>query len=306
MTLLIAACAPQTESGLINQTSPIASLAEETSISSKTSTVTPVIAETGVSNKTPLATLSDDEKGLYIRKQIQNNGGCNLPCILGIDPQNNENMLRELMKDFGERVNLRYEEYNESVGVEYNNQSEEGLIDIGFTYYFNKKLLNLVLQNYEYNPNKYDFHYGSLDFDYYAIDNILSKYGKPTEVRVGAWYLEPMSDQYFEPFTISLYYPEKGFLIEYYGQNKNNSDKKWDLCPWQVHIYITSWDPDETLTIKQLGMGTGDTWSPYNLDYFKPIQEASGISVDEFYNLFKDGSTQTCIETDATLWTEFR
>lgn len=309
IAILFGACTPPTDS----RTSPTTLPVVETATPSKTYTMTPQATNT----KTPAfvlpTELSLEEERAYIRKKLENNGGCDFPCILGVDPSNDENKNRKLFKNFGEEGSLGYDEYENSGLIIYTGEIEEEYLVFGFDYVFLKNLqkLNLILENYwvKNRPEIGTYYTGiheSSDFVYYRIDQILTKYGKPSEVWVGAWFLEPRSDFEDEPFTISMYYPERGFLIEYKGYVVNESTEKWSLCPWQVHIYLTSWNPAEMPTLKQLGMGNADTWLPHNLDYFKPVQEASGISLDEFYELFKDSSAQACIETDAALWTEFR
>ena len=227
------------------------------------------------------------------------------PVYGGVKPSNDESAFRETFRHMRKGGEVVISEHDHSGGLTYFRENEKGQMNLSFVYDFRNNLrkMNLILENYGTKNGVYTGLYGSPDFKYYEINKILTKYGEPSEVLVGAWLLEPRSGAEYEKFTISLYYPENGFLIEYEGNVEKKIDQKWNLCPWNVNVNITSWDPNTKPALEQLDLDNADTWIPYNLDYFKSIEEASGLKVDEFYDLFKNDQTQTCIETDARLWT---
>ena len=106
-----------------------------------------------------------------------------------------------------------------------------------------------------------------------------------------------------EPFLIALYYPEDGFLIQYNGEASQNTGSHLVICPRELSVSLTSWDPNLSPTLYQVTKrGPSYTMYSESLDIFKHLNDVTSITEMEFYETFKNPDFKECFETPADLW----
>lgn len=130
----------------------------------------------------------------------------------------------------------------------------------------------------------------------YFLPDILTKYGKPSEIFLDTTRLSGDPSNVF-PFVIWVIYPDQGFLIRYEGDNTKVGDNI-RICPLQSGIDIISWRT-ETSTYERFikgDMAMGTSLGP------QPLEEMTDFDVESFYERFKDAQFETCFDTPASLW----
>jgi hypothetical protein len=164
-----------------------------------------------------------------------------------------------------------------------------------------------VLETGENNINKYGLSYNSVNYlnmvEYYSIPNILSLYGKPNDVLLGTWPEDPqLSEDQFHEFLIILDYSSKGFLIEYASVKKIN-DGSIIVCPLFSHIRVAAYSLEKDISPDYVAEYAGFAWYPItDNNFYKRIDEATSLTIDEFYTIYKDDSNSNCFELSADLW----
>lgn len=142
-----------------------------------------------------------------------------------------------------------------------------------------------------------DFHWGS-----FTLPEMLSNYGPPDEVLVHTWQRVPNS---MPPFAIFLFYSKRGILaylpsaVQENEVQMSGSNIRGCLAN-SATLYL--WSPDEGLTLEEVL----DRMSVGILDEDdKPvltIDRATGMSIMDFYESYKNTNVIPCIETPKDLW----
>jgi len=139
-------------------------------------------------------------------------------------------------------------------------------------------------------------------FEYYLLPQMLSVYGKPSQVLLAPKPDDPdPQDIEWYPFSVVLFYPDRGIFVEYVSP-RETKESSYLGCPAKAEISLAVWDPKTGLSLKNIIQYAGVEINEFNLDYFKPIEEATSMSLDEFYQKFKDSANTGCLETPKEIW----
>jgi hypothetical protein len=235
---------------------------------------------------TPLPTLPPDEAQALVIELLDTNAGCRLPCWWGITPgQISWQEALSFIESFALYISVypgqdgMYADVHfplpREVPYAYRLQQhymiQEGIVE------------EIEVYNYDFAPHTY-------------LPEFLSTYGQPNEVWVRTYRLERGN----EPFEFALFYPSQGTLMNTPGGGGGGiegdiirnclRDMNWPfLYLWSPEIEITFKDAEE----KYLDPDEG---------YFLPLYDATGMTVAEFFENFKDPNTTACLETPLDLW----
>jgi hypothetical protein len=128
---------------------------------------------------------------------------------------------------------------------------------------------------------------------------LMSSYGKPTEVYIETLGFSPTAAP--GPFNILLFYPEKGLLAFFKGDAiLRESDSR--LCQNRISPIIVLWNTHDNLFVfsEQAVM---EGYSEYKDRLgLQPIEQVSNLTVDSFYQAFKDPNNKVCIITPNDIW----
>lgn len=132
-----------------------------------------------------------------------------------------------------------------------------------------------------------------------TLPAILSEYGQPTEI----WLLTanaPMDDVL--GFSLTLFYAQYHFMLTYSNWDGEIIDGKVRGClsGEEESLHLVTWSPEEGLTFAETGEGLHKPHRP--IIYDLPLEEATGISVETFYETFKNANEPICLETPTELW----
>ena len=74
------------------------------------------------------------------------------------------------------------------------------------------------------------------------------------------------------------------------------------VCPHQVEITLYLGPPERSMALEDIpGIG-GYTYAADEMSGLHSLEEAAGISIEQFYQIFVQPDNQTCLETPADMW----
>jgi hypothetical protein len=285
-------------------------------LTSTLSGITEPIESTVTAVQTDVPTLTVSQTRDYLFSALNDNGQCELPCIWGMIPgKTTPEALREILGKFEDidTTNLMLNKmiYDDAGGLQFiSNAKGKNALHILLGYFVNEANVEQVTlsgEPYGHSLTSGEWDYISFNktFEYYTLPRILSKYGKPSKVFIWPYH----TDQYDLPkdwyeFSIILLYEDQSFLIAY-TSNREKKEDKFIGCPLKSIFTITSWNPEIGLTWRDAvhrlsGYGVTDS----NIDELMQIDDASKLSVDEFYRRYKTPKITDCLSTPINLWTK--
>lgn len=255
---------------------------EPTKTSTPTLTNTPTFTPTW----TPLPTIATSDLQDYILS-LYAEETCRLPCWWGITPGETTWQAAERVLARFSKVIAKQSPLNENIKV--------GFADIDIQH--PQMITNIyiiddgVIANAEV----------PLDFDTYTLSSFLDEYGSPTEIWLSTYKTEYPAGVL--PFIMYLFYPDQGILASFGPQQTSLTTNSVKGCKLDSSInYLRLWSPgNSNLSFKEVGdIFEMKLWNEKHLQ----IEEATGMSVAEFYELFKKAGNPTCLVTQKELWDE--
>jgi hypothetical protein len=240
---------------------------------------------------------------------LKDNGGCKLPCLWGIYPGKSPLIeVDRLFSLFGSYNTEEIQVGSDSFHIFYSNLFENRKI-YSFRIYCenNRNIINSI----SFFANSYTAdHEKELFTDaqfinrikYYSISNILTAYGVPEKVLIGAWKEDPITKASYDPFSVVLDYSAQGFFVEYISP-VFFSGETWEGCPQEASISLVTWDKENVPSLEKRLDGAGGLGiNSLNYDYFKEVQNITDISLEEFYQIFKNPDNTECLKTPGSIW----
>lgn len=150
-----------------------------------------------------------------------------------------------------------------------------------------------------YNPLAFQEAWG-----HYSPKEVILTYGPPSRVWVEATshFIEPTDSQTIG-YSLWLFYDDLGFLVQYSAAVKY--DSIYRMCPAvenesegmkAIDLFLQSSSNQTPLE------DSSALLAPGTMDYIKPIEEAAGLSPEEFYRLFTQNGQAACFETPQNIW----
>lgn len=138
----------------------------------------------------------------------------------------------------------------------------------------------------------------------YTLSQVLSTLGFPDQVYIVTAARKPSRTTWW-PFRVFVPYSELGIFIEYTSPLERVGDDVIG-CPLEAHIDFWLASPEKKASYSQIFSNIGG-WEykkfPDFPDY-KPLEEATGMTLEMFYQTFRDPNNLLCLETPADMWTE--
>lgn len=299
------------------------------------STITPTIPtpsstaftllETPTPEYTKLPPISTNTAFDVMADLVQTNGGCQIPCLLGLTPgksdqiaanefgryfQNNSKEAFDTIHDVeivGGRIGdnkggMYLLLWKNEVGVQIEHTfwiSDELVTHIDFSGSVYSRIENGMRILYN------DPYFNKL-LSQFSLTQLLRTFGSPAEILINVDRDIPGNPsppaQY--QMNVVLFYPHQGFSTEYTFLRKEQDDNYLG-CPNQTHgIQVTSWKTKKLVDFRQAVSefshinGVGEL----NVDAFLPIEAATIINIDEFYKMFLEPNSMECLRTPKQLW----
>jgi hypothetical protein len=344
LTLLLTACY-----SLARQTQTPEQMAKPTTILRPTSTVkvsatpspthtiaptyspqppTAEIIPTAPLTPTTLPPFSTDTAKAVLGSFVQENGGCQLPCVLGLTPGvSNQVDLDNFIQYFQEHAH-ESDDLMDNVNVGFYIEDTQQFASM---YFFTDTVGVSVHSAYEYSQGViqraalsseamqyseisstsdgsakilYGHSYFLELLSTFTLPQVLNTYGLPEQVLIRPYpdYPGHPSPPAQYTFSFVLDFSEQGFLIEYITKREERNSQYFG-CPIQPsNIRIVAWD-SSLLSLEQALREF-----PYleiNLEnrvLYQPIEKATTLSIDQFAEIYKDKITQECVSTLKEIW----
>lgn len=261
-------------------------------------------------------TFTSDTAIQLLKSKLADNGSCSLPCIWGITPgETTLDDLKFFINNFGD---------NDMPGVYYSSPSiYENLGGLGIgvwendtriSYRFDYRgtdsieYLRLSAEAYIVSGNEIDQSAFvapdqlSEAFHYYTPQRILTNYGKPDQIILAPFPDMPERPSLWVPFSLVLFYKEKGILIEYVAP-KNITAEGFEFCASQLaYISVFTWQPQNKLTLDMVvNFYSGYNLSSTTFNYYKLLEDTTSLTIKEFADNFIEGESY-CLQTPSILW----
>jgi len=284
-----------------------------------TITMTPMLTGTvtvpiPTNTSTAISTLPLQDASERLLDLLSNNGGCRLPCLWGITPGESTPQEAQTL-------------WAPLSGISSNILTSRPLFtfDKGFVYpaYVEGDLMLKTEASYHSNNqvvSHIDFYareqkkfvpstggwgllsiFDSTTFgervEYYSLAHLLSEQGVPTSVMI----ITSGPPQIYEGgggFEIILSYPDKGIWVKYTTQQHIGASGKVRGCPANAHIEMELFPSGDAVSFYAV---LGKTHAELSDGWYKPLEEATSMTLDQFYEIFRQ-PTDKCIETPANLW----
>jgi hypothetical protein len=276
-------------------------IATQTSVLIQTPTSIPQINTPIEPTVSPQPTLSHENAWALINDLMLKNGGCDLPCWWGLFPGKSKvqdvNSFLSTFNGIAVLNNLSADPQYISLTVPINKVN----LDIAINAWEHNNIVDRLfvsLQSNKHGDYGWEAYYGDPNYNQvtrkFQLSEILTNYGLPSKVLIAPGP--------FDGFVILLAYMKEGFLISYESPGKK-AEGNYVGCPSESQISVWLWSPTENLTLKEVVSNTpfGDV-DATTIDYFKPIDETTKMSMDEFYKIYKNPENHLCVETPSAFW----
>lgn len=280
-----------------------------TSILTSTKETTPIPISSPTDREVP--TQSAEHARVRLVELLANNGGCQLPCFWGITPgettaQQARNILAPLssLSDYN-----AFHPKSGTILLSYGLKKNQ-MLDVFISYledqnnvygvsFEARDLIKLVDQQ----SGGYAFQdvFDSPDFgeklDFYMLNQVLKVHGRPSSVLLTTWGKIPSPRYGQENFKLILLYPERGIAVQYTTEMRVDGDTIVG-CLANAHVEMGLFPPgDADNFYQQLAL---TDWQS-RITYYKPLEDVTSMSVDDFYEAFRQ-SRDECLVTPANLW----
>lgn len=292
LSLIIISCKNSSAPTVIPTVNPsitmtLTKIVDNTATSIPSETPTP----TRLPSLTPLPTYPPEQWDKIIEDLMNTNGGCKLPCWWGFNLGSINKY--ELQQKFAQFI------FSFSGGWPNAASKKDG--GIGFTYPDRDQvgIIYLVPDGEIIVGMRLEGHYAITTE--YAIQDMFRKYGVPNEIWIYTWPY-PIGEDVLQ-FIIALDYSSEGFLVYYFSEKGDFiSETTAQLCYTRDLIppKILLWNPNTTNPFLQKKSDyVYEIW-----DQMKPVEEATGISKEEFVSWFVNGTEfrEYCIKTPSSIW----
>lgn len=325
--IVVAGCSPSIESiATPSLVIPTLSLSNASPTATLTPTLTPIATTTStpLSTLTAIPTLSVEDARKRLLELLATNGGCELPCLWGITPGKSDNQearnillplssiappetiyfettpLRDVL---GGTITPLYVDGDLSLNVRIGYlYGDDGIVSsIGF-----RALEEKVVKDPRDPSGKSWISktpiYGLPTFvkrvEYYSLFHLLTEQGVPTSVMIASSGLSINRDRSISTY-LAVFYPDQGIWAQYTTLvNENEVGSSIISCPVNAHIEMNLYPPGNPDSFYVLLEQTD--WGITKNSY-KPLEEATSMSIKEFYEIFRN-SPDRCIETPVNIW----
>ena len=243
---------------------------------------------TATPRPTATATLTAEQINANLLELMMTNGGCELPCWWGFIP--GETLLdaaQERLLALGGRVHVELANLGRDQGVGITFESDDGLI----------QTINVG----SYLSSEEDKEQYIQVWQTYDLTTMLDDYGPPSQVLI----YRPFQPEPGQPFYhLLLFYEQSGFALEYFGDAEilMLDEGRYRAClgiadTWQVELFL--YQPEQIDNIFERVLPASSISYIADPDTVYEIiswPQATGMSLDAFYEMFHAPEGNTCLE----------
>jgi hypothetical protein len=254
--------------------------------STSTQIRTPTMRSTTTSTSVPTSMFAQAEADQGLINLPTTNGGCQLPCWWGLSPG------KSTWQDAWNLLS-RYDSSIYVKGTPGQERFMEAYIPVPkIPGQATSKFRTLITTDKEIIQT-IDVHGVSLIPSYF-LANFLSQYGQPDEIWISTYQFYPSIEV---PFTMVLFY-RRGILAGYSTLAKAPQGDVVLGCLQDIP-QLRLWGPVKETTFQESAALFG--WDVSGGAYL-PLEQASDLSVEIFYQIYQGSNKVPCVKTPAKLW----
>jgi hypothetical protein len=237
---------------------------------------------------------------------LEDNGNCFLPCWWGLTPSKTD--AQTTVSFFNRLISLTVAHiYNEYGSYErWLIPKNDLLLDISVSVTYDKEVPNFINNLQVTTQIVREIEGGGFETVWenplneqylraYMLPQILEAYGQPKEVLIFA-------NEGWRYFELMLDYSDQGIAI-WYSAPLESSGEKFLGCPSKAFTKLYLWAPEFGYTWAEGVSGTEDKSEIDTLNRdFRPLEEVTSTTSEQFYNAFVNADHASCIETPKELW----
>lgn len=290
----LTACVPDIPA-MGTPTEPISPTPSPTQIILSTSTPNPKLSPT------PLLTLPLDQIVGNMVELLKTNAGCQFPCIWGITPgvtswvEAEQQLQQAGIKTASDHQGTSLIHYD-TLLIPARTVKEGMFTDIEFI-----ERKDVVVAIYLHGEGYYSPEEFKEIWNSYAPERIISNLGQPTRVWIDAVASAAEGNPTSFPYELWVFYDPLGLLLRYQGMV--DARPVYRFCP----TFSDSGNIGITMDVYAVSTLGGD--SPEDLTELKGmafpprnLEEAAGLTIEEFYGLFLKNGQPICFETPQNIW----
>lgn len=274
-----------------------------------TPTITRIPMAVPTNAPTIIPTLPEEQAHAQLLDLLADNGGCRLPCLLGITPGKTTNLeARAILLPFSGISISTYLSDNspDSIWLTYNESHLRTSIKLSYLFESSGVINRIAFQAEESKelPDGYMPIYDSKTFGErlrpYMLSGILSEFGKPASVVISTYGKQITGSGGFE---ILLFYPDQGIFVHYTTQMKTVGTNARG-CPANAQVELELFPSGDADAFAKALLQTewAFAWPElFDNPSWKPIDKATTMSLEQFYETFRQ-STDKCIDTPMKGW----
>lgn len=253
---------------------------------------------------TPPPTLNPEQREEAVRDLLQTNGSCALPCWWGITPgKTTWRETEDFLQNLGAVISV-YPEESDPIFYETNGLDfiEEYIMNRVRFYEGDGVVKSIEVHGYGLTGNTDPDDFEEV-WSQFAPEEIIAEYGTPTRVWVesNSTVSEGRPGPTM-PYSLWIFYDHVGILVRYSG--KVPFQETYRMCPtFQpegdlqpfIDLYLRAEDhniPLERLSDHQF----------ISEESINSLEEAAGISLEEFAELYSQPVQVPCFETPREIW----
>lgn len=241
--------------------------------------------------------LSPDDAEMYVVELLQTNGECRLPCFWGFVPG------QTAMQQFQSKLNSLYNLQNAVLfgdtggGMKITLPRSSVMLETWVTAVVDSRNQSEIIRRLQVEMTAYkdtgterDSIYGDTlytkYFQYYGLPSLLSVYGSPEKVFVGAELAAQMGGE--DVLYLIIEYTSQGWTAVITMPANQKSKNIYAGCPYLGVTSLQLWAPGDSEMAQNYGVNVqaGYPWSS---------NEAIGYELEDFYQKFKTQTTD-CLE----------
>jgi len=254
---------------------------------------------------TPLPILREPEEiKTKLFELLQNNGGCQLPCLFGytpgiVSPQEMKNFFNQFANIDSPDMIIDKIKADDGNSLSFYIRYADNYLNLGISTYENKNQIQALAMDAFPEP-KWNSHYAEI-MNYYLLPQILTNYGEPSEVIILTYRNDRQRpDVTSFPFFLVILYPEQGFYAKY-EMERVTSSANFLGCPSKSFVSVVTWPAGNGEIFQTTVQPTIN--GEYLSDY-KSLADATSMTIEEFYQMFSNPNNRECIRTPIETWPE--
>lgn len=255
-----------------------------------TATLKPTVlpSRTATQEPTKFPTLPAETFRRSVIELLSTNGGCELPCWLGIEKGDAVDKVIALFARLGETPYMEWHAYDYSVSLD-----DFNFVDMDVKFYVDDNQIVQRIQVMLSEPVRFQEYHAVLE-ERFSLQSVLARYGKPSEVLFAAPpQIEPSSVRGYVLFVI---YDEQDFGIVYDGVTGIEDPMR--LCDLETinvglgEIFLYAHEPRRN--IPEL--------NDSQFMELQPLEQVTNLTLEDFYQAFSSPNSSECIESPLEIW----